>query len=133
MNYDDRLADHDSIDDLIDAADEIVREMAGQHYDECYDECLCGMCADDTPISGEWGPWMGKKREYDGLVEAVEGRLRARGEPPHWVASHLSGLYLEAFTAAAVDPEDCAVCTREIVGDDGGCGHTMHGYDCPVR
>lgn len=135
MTYDDRLTGHDTIEDLLAAADEIATELAFEHYESCYDSDLCGACTEDTPISGEWGPWMGKKRKFDRLVSAVEERV-AEIDPDDdglWVQADLSGTYLDAFRAAGVDPEDCAVCTHQIVSEGEECGHERYGEVCPAR
>lgn len=131
--YDDRLTGHDTEDSLMDAAREIVEELAQDHYEACYDGSQCAMCAEDTPISKEWGPWLGKANQVDDLIEAVEGRLEALGEDPWWVSSELSGYYIDQFHAAAVDPAECAVCTGKIVEEDEGCGHESAGRPCPAR
>lgn len=134
MVFDDRLDGADAPDDqdeLMDVAEAIAEELAEQHYGECYGEGVCGACITDTPLSLEWGPWMGKAQTFDALIEAAEDRMDALGEDSHWVRRHLTGRYFDHFHAQAVDPEDCAVCTGEIVGDD-GCGHVMAGRTCPV-
>lgn len=133
MVYDDRLRDHDSVESLMQTAEAIAEELAEDHFAECYDGELCGACSEDTPISGEWGPWLGKKTEFDGLVSCVEDRVRAiQGGEAYWVTGELSGTYLEAFRAAAVDPAECVVCTRQIIEDAEECGHERYGEDCPV-
>jgi len=135
--YDERLVEQDSVVDVMHAAIKITEEMAARHYEQCYETEMCGACTDDTPISGEWGPWMNKKREFDGLIEAVERRVRetAPASDAMWVTGDLSGAYLDAFRDAAADPEDCAVCTHDIISEEEECGHErLDGPGaCPVR
>lgn len=133
MTYDDRLDGHDTVDSLMDTAETIVEELAEQHFEECYRDEVCSMCADDTPLSKTNGQWIGKAADVDDLEAAVEDRVAALGDDPHWVAAHLSGRYFETFREQGAPPEECVICTAEIVSEDDDCGHELVGQTCPVR
>lgn len=132
--YDQRLTGHETQKTLLDSAEEIIEELAAEHYEKCYDADLCRACAEDTPISGEWGPWMGLKTQYDDAIEAIRHHLEELDpdERGGWVDGEFSGVYFEAFAEAAVDPTECVVCTHEIIEADEACGHEQIGETCPA-
>lgn len=127
--YDDRLAEADSTDDLLDAAEEIARELAEDHAPER----VCKMCVDRLPLGKEMARDVPKANQFEDLQSAVERRLRDRGEDPYWVGSELTDEYREAYYAAAADPEDCDVCHEAKHDGIEECGHQRHGEACPVQ
>lgn len=144
-NYEDRLNDHESVEELIGTAKKRAEEMAADHFERCYDGTQCAACAEETPIDVAWGPWFGMAVEFTEFTEAVEAEVmaldgslteynEALDEHLYWVYGDLAGVYFEAFNEAATNPEDCLVCTREIVATpDPMCGHERDGEDCPAR
>jgi hypothetical protein len=131
-DYDDRLTGHDTVDSLMDAAEAIAEELAIDHHDRCYGDTSCAMCADDTPLSGAVGGWLGMKSDFDDFCEAVRERVQRidPSDEAFWVDGELSGTYLEGFDEAAVDPADCEVCNMDDEYVD--CGHIRFGEECPV-
>lgn len=131
--YDDRLVGHETVDGLMDVAEDIAEDLAEEHFARCYGDTSCAMCADDTPLSGTMGGWLGMKSTFDGLVEAVRERVQEidPSDEALWVDGELSGTYLEAFSDEAVDPEDCEICNMDDEYVD--CGHVRNGDPCPAK
>lgn len=114
-------------------AETIAEELAGEHFERCYGEMSCEICADDTPLSGTMGPWLEMKSTVDRLIQVAEDRVRDLdpADEVNWGHGKLRGTYLGAFSAAAVDPEECKVCNLDDEYVD--CGHVRAGVECPTE
>lgn len=86
---------------------EVLPETAGsiaeKHFGRCYVETSSEMCADDKPLFGTMGPWLGIKSTVDRLNPGRRGRVRDLDPADETNCGHgiFQGTYLGAFSAAA--------------------------------
>lgn len=135
MEYGDRLSEPETFDELMDLTEALAEEVAEEHHEKTHNADICGACITETPVTGDWGPWMDLRRDFEAFAEAVAERVRDLDpdDDALWVHAELWRSYLEAFHDSGVDPEECVVCTRQVISEHDQCGHEILGEECPVQ
>ena len=133
VEFQDRLRDHETTDALWDETEAVISDMGDEHFEQWYDGEVCEACLQEIPLDAEWGPMSGMAEEVERLAEFVKQCFDEFGEDNEWVKPEIRGRYHDYFYERTVSPENCTVCTAEVVDEDTACGHWKEHRACPVR
>lgn len=133
IKYQDRLRGHDTVDSLWDEMEEVIAELGNEHFEQTYDGEICEACLGEIPLDAKRGPLSEMGDEVEELAEFVQKRFNEMDDYDGDIRPEVRGQYFDYYYERAVAPEDCAVCTAEVVDEDVPCGHWEEYRECPVR